>query len=598
MAAVVTSRAVAANSAEAFEVGPFEPLPYIAAASEGTQVHYLVLASKGSHGLIERGAIPIRGRLSPIVQSSLTGWIALDFGTANTTVMYGLETPTEPVPLTDGVRKPADGCFFPVHGSGFDRAMADTLSLFSAWYAPEGEPKPMLGTLLFKDSSRHAVVPANLVKNIAPEAKGKVLGNLKWQGLQTYDGSSVQAYLERVLLPAFHAIVASGASRYQFVATYPLAFEMKRKLRFENALTKVLKTIDDSTRLTRLGIQLISESHAGTHAVAALQAPYSLTIDMGGGTTDFALIKRNATGARTVLLAESLRVGGRDLIRAALHDQKDVEQQVARACGALGDALSVRPEVAIEGLLGSGSKDVDVRLLMGQPSVNRRQRIAALLSGIVVATVRLVLAALSRDEKRETPPSINVVLLGQGWHLLHGELLPPPFTEPFFLEALQKRVATAINFQQVAAAASSTERKLQLVRGALRLAANGAVDNTSSAMSFMGLDLALSDGSQVQMSTPLGAVPAVTYADGDPGISILIDDLVTTMRFFDSDRAPIGDVDARLADAEQRMPNRERLVREGNRDLLECQENGQIVRSPLMAIIEETWLQFWSPRGE
>jgi hypothetical protein len=595
MAALVTSRAVASKSAEAFEVGPFEPLPYIAAAPEGTKVQYLVLASKGPHGLIERGAVPMRRHIGPIVQGSLMAWVALDFGTANTTVMYGLETPTEPVPVTDGVTKPADACFFPVHGSAFDRAMEDTLSLFSGWYAPEGGPKPMLGTLLFKDSTRHAVVPANLVKNIAPEAKGKVLGNLKWQGLRTYDGSSVQAYLERVLLPAFHAIVASGGSRYRFVATYPLAFDMERKLRFENALTKVLKTIDDSTQLTRLEIQLISESHAGTHAVAALQAPYSLTMDMGGGTTDFALIKRNATAAPTVLLAESLRIGGRDLIRAALRDQKDVQQRVARACGASGETLSVSPEVAIEGLLGS--KDVEVRLLTGQPSVNRRQRIAALLSGIVVATVRLVLAALSRDEKRETPPSINVVLLGQGWHLLHGELLPQPFTESFFLEALQKR-ATSINFQQVAASASSTERKLQLVRGALRLAANAAVDDTSSAMSFMGLDLALSDGAQVQISTPLGAVPTVTYADGDPGISTLIDDLVATMRFFDSDRATIGDVDARLAETEQRMPVRDRLVRGGNRDLLACQENAQIVRSPLMAIIEETWLQFWSPRGE
>jgi hypothetical protein len=258
--------------------------------------------------------------------------------------------------------------------------------------------------------------------------------------------------------------------------------------------------------------------------------------------------------------------------------------------------LSVSSEVAIEGLLGA--HDLEVKLLMGGSSVNRRQRIAALLSGIVVATVRLVLAALSREKPRDTLPAINVVLLGQGWHLLHGELLPEPFTESFFLESLQKR-APSIKFQQVAAATSSTERKLQLVRGALNLAALG--NNASSSrtpLSCMGLDLRLSDGNLVQMSDPLGAVPAVNYADGDPGISAIIDYLVETMQFFDSDRAPIGDVAARLAETKNHQANRDRLVLEGNRDLLDCHENSQIVRSPLMAVIEGTWLQFWSPRGE
>jgi hypothetical protein len=70
------------------------------------------------------------------------------------------------------------------------------------------------------------------------------------------------------------------------------------------------------------------------------------------------------------------------------------------------------------------------------------------------------------------------------------------------------------------------------------------------------------------------------------------------MRLFDSKQATIGDVDARLSQVDHGLSTLDRLIRHGNRDLLACQENAQIIRSPLMAIIEETWLPFWSPRGE
>lgn len=590
--AIVTSRPHPGSSGDAFEVGPFEKLPFVGAATEGTHVRYMVLAKEGRRDFVERGAIPIRPPRGVATDGARMGWIALDFGTANTTVIYSLESPTSPVSLSDGVGVPIEACFFPVHGSGFDKQMVDTLSLFSAWYAPEDGPKPMQTTLLLKkDAARHSVVPSNLLKHIK-SAQGQLLGNLKWQGLDSFDGSSVEAYLERVLLPAFQAISSKGATRYRFVATYPLAFGTERKLRFESALANVLKTIGTGTQLTQEGFQMVSESHAGAHGVATLQAPYSLTIDMGGGTTDFALIK---TDGSEVLMAESLRIGGRDLIRAALLDQQDVERKVAQACGASTDALSVRPEVAIEGLLGA--KDGEVRLLMGQPGVARRQRIAALLSGILVATARLVSAALSSDGTRDRPPTINVVLLGQGWHLLHGELLPQPFTESFFLDCLDKS-NPMIDFERVAGTPPSTERKLQLVRGALKVAASGKnVDALTTGMSFVGMVLNLADGKQLQTFTPLTGVPATAYADKDPGISDLIVDLVTTMQFFNSDRATIGDVNARLDQPEHNMSTRERLIREGNRDLRACRDDkSEIVRSPLMAVIETTWLEFWSPR--
>jgi hypothetical protein len=449
--------------------------------------------------------------------------------------------------------------------------------------------------LLKKDVNRYSVVPPELVKNLAA-ARGQVSDNLKWQGLATYDDTAVQGYLERVLLPAFQAIVAAGASRYRFVATYPLAFDRERKQRFVNALKKVLDIIDAATNLSRADFHLISESHAGTHDVAALQATHWLTIDLGGGTTDLALIKMEQSKSPSVLMAESLRIGGRDLIRAALGDRTDLPQRLARVLNVPIEDLSVSPEVAIEGLLAS--QDGAVQLLLGGDSVSRRQRIAALLSGIVVATARLVFAALGHDGKRDSPPSINVVLLGQGWHLLHDDLLREPFSEASFLDNLQKRAAQFVNFQPVADVRSSADRKLRLVRGALGLASGGTTDQGRPAVSYAGMDLTFADGRTVDISSPLGSIPTTNYSEGDPGVTAVIDDLVATMKTFDSPHRTIGDPDRRLSAVQARMSLKDGLIRDGNLDLTKCRQDDQMVRSPLMAVIEGSWVRYWCPRDE
>ena len=597
--ALVSSRPSQAgrnDSDEAFEVSAFaNSAMLIDAAPPGSRVRYVVLGKRGPGGLSERGAVPIQLTAIPLPRSQATGWIALDFGTANTTVVYQLDGDAKPTPLTDGVASDGES-FYPSRGAAFARELEDTMRLYSGWYKPEIGPKPMQGTLLFKDADQHSVVPRSLMKKLTA-GKDTILGNLKWQGLETYDDSAVRAYMERVLLPAFHALVAKGVERYRFVATYPLAFDPIRRIRFEEALKTVLTTIEEATKLERLEFKLISESHAGTHAVAARGAPYSLTLDMGGGTTDLALIRKTEGKKQEVLMAESLRIGARDLIRAALHGQNGVEQQIASAMGATPGPLSVSAEVAVESLLGM--KDAQVRLLTASPSggVMRRQRIAALLSGVIVAAVRLVVAALAHDAARNDRPKINVFLLGQGWHLMHNGLLPEPFTEERFLECLQER-GSQLDFQRVDQLPTSTERKLQLVNGAISLAALGINLGKPTAGSYAGMDIAMADGRDVQMSDPIGAMPDGDYAYGDPGVDPIIEELLETMETFATQTVQLGTPARMLNEPEGTMSGRERLILGGNLDLSNCRHEGEVIRSPLTAIIDGAWVRYWSPRSE
>ena len=126
----------------------------------------------------------------------------------------------------------------------------------------------------------------------------------------------------------------------------------------------------------------------------------------------------------------------------------------------------------------------------------------------------------------------------------------------------------------------------------MSLARAGAnVSKSKGPVSFFGMDLKLDDGTSVPMSSHLGAAPDVRYADGDPGIEIVIRDLIETMMLFKSDEAVMGDVQAWVG-----SPNA--LLADWNRDLMRCTEGGQVVRSPLLALIEGSWLKFWCPRDE
>ena len=295
-------------------------------------------------------------------------------------------------------------------------------------------------------------------------------------------------------------------------------------------------------------------------------------------------------------MAESLRIGGRDLLRAVLLDQSDAGQQIANAMGSAGGKLSVSQEVAVESLLGL--RDAEVRLLTGRGNVMRRQRIAALLSGIIVTAVNLVLAALGNDDRREDKPRINVFLLGQGWHLLHNGLLPEPFAEAHFFDCLQQRGNT-MDFQPAGDVASPVDRKLTLVKGALKLAASGETIDEATPRSYAGMDLDLAGGGQVQLSFALGAIPTDRdYADGDPGIGTVIDDLVTTMGFFATNTTQLGTPAETLNVSRGGMSERDRMIREGMQNVLDCRQGGEVVRSPLTAIVDGAWLQFWSPRAD
>ena len=566
--------------------------PLIAAVEPGAALRYIALAKSETVGSPERGLIPIALPPQPVQVSPAKGLVAIDFGTANTAILYSSGDDKAPTATTDGVLPTEKACFFPCRGAQFDIQLADSLRLFASWYQPaSGRINKMSGSLAINfDGGQVAVVPPALIASMR-ERLGKIDCNLKWQGLETYNNAIVRAYLEHVLLPAFVAIASRGVKTYDAVATYPLAFDRARKIVFTKVLEEALGTLERATGLTRDKLQFLSESRAGVESAMALIADYTLTIDLGGGTTDFALISHHGNEKARILMADSLRLGARDLIRAALPD--DARVALGRIAGLDLSELSVRTEVAVEGMLSSNRDQV--RLLTAGRSVGKHQRIAALLSGLIVAAVRLVLAAFSKEPEVNSPRKVNVVLLGQGWGLLDGEVLP--FDEDQFLSALVSRSNGAFEIQRTATPNDSTERKLQLVAGAWTIARkSSAPEENLAEQQYFGMDLSCKTGGDIQLSDTLVRTAPPEYAGGDPGVQVLLDELVATILSFGGGAVSVGDPALRMAERRQGLSTMDRLVRSAVVDLKSCSNEDEVHRSPLLQIIENTWLEHWVAR--
>jgi len=186
------------------------------------------------------------------------------------------------------------------------------------------------------DTLRHArvmLLPSNLVRRTQPtdggarnpfsgysisagsglpdETKFRRLVNLKWEGEQ----DALSDYITLLLLTGIAELDAQlphAPSGIELRFSFPLAFDYERRGRLREAIERATHRADEITgiRVAVDKIRYLDESMAGMYHVGLNNNSWKLSLDIGGGTADIALmhnVKR--------VVADSVRLGG-DLVIA------------------------------------------------------------------------------------------------------------------------------------------------------------------------------------------------------------------------------------------------------------------------------------------
>ena len=548
----------------------------------------------------ERGVVPLRNAESAESDRGLHGYLAIDFGTSNSLIQMAVGQ-GEGWFARQGVSSVSEACWVPVKNRSFTSGLASSLDVFHGTYE-SANPSPLLGTLLLRkrppdaSETQWSVIPRDpgLVKNYRKAPGTELLANLKWQDLDGFDSEAVRVYLQRVLLPVFLELRTRGVSTVAAAVTYPLAFESMRRQRLSKAVDEALQWLSERTAISLVpgSATVISESRAGIRAVPAAGSDYSITLDMGGGTTDIAVMDR--TGR--VLVADSLQVGARRLLALFAARQRNLAQNLARGFGAEGQALGVTLETLIETVLQARGINGLKEFISQDTDLARRRALAAVLAGVIVVTRRLLCCA-TRTRGESGKPSANVYLLGQGWGLLDAELTYG-FSEASFLDALKESCADDFDLVAQSAGKTSFDRKKLVVEGALQLLRAGGVEPELVPVSYLGMDLRIDENGQSRvlearerLGNPIGRL-----ANGDPGFGTVIDELVAVMPRATSPEFPLVECGRWLDETEgpARKTRRQKLIDLGWHELQTlAPENGAGLRSPLVSFVSRSWTKFW-----
>lgn len=581
-------------------IGAFVPQPLFVHKREDT-TSYVAFRKAGR----ERGVLAIgQPERVDVSAGSEAAVIAIDFGTSNSVVSYGWRqgaAGNRDHRSRNGIPQAGDTSHLPHRGPDFARHLVDSYALFTEWHE-RARPSPLVSTLLVDKlgpdlrTLRSALVPRDpeLVGHLEANNDTRVHEDLKWQNLEGTSEVALQVYLERLLLPVFADLAVRGARHAQVAATFPLAFDTFRASRFQSCLGGVVQRLAQASGMhIDSPIQLYSESHAGMHATSAAPADFSLTIDMGGGTTDIAVFKD-----QQVLVAESLRIGGRVLLRAlvAQADAATLRARLMERVNAAGTAgtSSLSAETLIESLLQAGRVD-DVMAALGPGAATRlavRQALTALLAAIVVSATRLLRAAV----KLEGRVVVNLYLLGQGWKLFDGHLTGH-LDEARFVDVLTRHVGQRFDVKNKSTAGEDAlQRKLKMVEGALAMLRAGVPGGAEQAPIVMGLDFRLRD-QIVTADTPLTAVEPPKFGVGDPGFAPVVEELLETMALLGEGVALGSPKDVLegtngAPESGGALLDRAFQAVERSLDASRC-----FTHSPLTTLLSGPWVDFWLRRA-
>lgn len=612
---------------------PFKSNLLIETTPRGS-AEYVVIRRNGKEG----GAIRI-GRKSVSRPTDMErGLIAIDFGTSNTTVRFKIKgrnesgAPERDFRVFNGSEKSASvgGCHLDAAHVNFQTTLIGAQRIFSEWYVTR-RPIPLLSTLLWtlSDSSRKRVM-----SSIVPREPGvmyalslsslhadhKIHADLKWHGLGNYDQEALNDYLMRAMAPAFYALAKRGVDRVTVAASYPLAFDPARKNDFKVAVKRAVEGMAVAAGMkagaNEVDLRFYSESLAGTRDIAAENARYKITIDLGGGTTDLAILgppANDPNGPLECRAAESLEIGARKIIAALCGDipEEDLQRRIYKALmdadrelpkTAASDAKLSSESIALafESLLQDAYVDGLYANLDNCIGATARASVAALLAGIAVVADRMLKIVLA-----STPgvtPKVQVVFLGQGWHLLRSGFLKDHLSESKFISSMTKLGRD--RYELLPASSSGGDdlalrRKLQVVNGVMQLLELNQDSDDNQTITFVAMDLKLIDGTSLSQGHRVRDVEVTGFAEGDPGFDVLIGELAKVAEDLNGTES---NVISQWLDVEHvnSPTRRQQLVRDGCRVLnhlvsrheLSANKQG-LISSPLSKFVSGPWASTW-----
>lgn len=572
-------------------VGNFVPQPLLLSPSEGLAAFIAVRREGQEHGAVQIDELT----RTPPSERPLTGLIAIDFGTANSAVMYASGADDQPHAVESGVRSAAEHCRLPsVGGSFLGPLVKESLAIFSGWHERlDSERGPLLPTLLVERLSGkrrlHAsVVPRDpkLVGNLLPTPQTRVHDNLKWQPLGEYAAEAVKTYLERILLPAFHALDSQGVTTVRVAATYPPAFDRARTARFKSCVSDVLQRLCESTGLSLdSAVRYYSKCQASIAGAGMPVAPYTLAIDMGASGTSLAVVSPKG------IVAGSLDITQRTILRALTVDRRpdDVRARLAQYVRGTTPKGEDACGILFERLLQERDMSEVVAAVLPSDSLRSRQAMAAVLAAIVVAANRLLRCTLP---SAASPIEVAAYLFGRGWPVLHARLTKG-FSEAGLIKALQSLSSRRYDIKNMTEPMRSVDRKLQCARWAIALLRDDVPAPGDNPRHVLGFDLETKHGHLAADKTiaEIG-VPDLT---GDAGLAPVIDELVNAMHLVCEGLA-IGDPWSRLR--ERCGPSKtylDQLIDHGYQAIERSIDPNIGLRcSPLTTFLSDPWVQFWT----
>jgi len=257
------------------------------------------------------GFILVEQPETPQSQEKKEWIVSIDFGTDNTTAFYREGEEKEkitPQDLTKIISRPTDEELITAH-------------LFNYFVPNSHIPLPLVTAYRVFDPNRideNPLLHGNIIVDVTePDISGEVKLNLKWSE-EPEDRKLISAWINQF---AFHIVsqaVKNGVKEIKFKFAYPTALknEGDYKRHFSGAIESLKKKVEKFIRIDD-NIEWETESVASAKFYGVESFHGLLSIDIGGGTTDISLWKKDK-----LIKQVSIRFAGRDIFIGKLFHTK------------------------------------------------------------------------------------------------------------------------------------------------------------------------------------------------------------------------------------------------------------------------------------
>ena len=291
--------------------------------------------------------------------------------------------------------------------------------------------------------------------------------NFKWPSANVHYAYRA-AYLESILVASFATLRINGYSSIQkLIGTYPGAFDEAHKNGYFGDLNKISEKLSKQCGVALQLPQVVkrSETVAGLVGCHRNHGDISLTIDMGGGTTDIGFIIPKATPNRSPdetpdAYMSSLRYAGTHLLAAIVgqsfavngEEKSDVQKRI--------DLLNMKLKIR------EGRSD----LTFGEEANSRYKLITeAFFRGLFEYVLNLV-SAFTRQTDFPSQGNINLYFLGNGCNLV--DVFCQSTVQTLFQTVCNEAIASglltdAVKNRFVYPSLDEHDKKQMLIKGAL-----------------------------------------------------------------------------------------------------------------------------------